>query len=295
MKESVSASSAHRRYQEVINQLYRLTYDKLSVAGLIILGAIVIIAIFAPFLTPYANQIGPYTNFPQHFIPPSGAHWFGTDDVGKDVFTQVIFGFRISLMIAVIVLTVSAPIGIVLGLVAGYYEKWLGALIQRITEIFLALPALIFALVIAAILGPNLQDVIVALISLWWNWYARIMYTVTKSLKNKPYVEAARAQGAGSLRIMFREILPNTASILTTKVMLDLGFVILVESAMGFLGIGAQPPTPDLGVLVASGLPYLGTHWWICLFPCLALTVLVLAFNLIGIGLRDLFDVKVIY
>jgi len=152
MKESVSASSAHRRYQEVINQLYRLTYDKLSVAGLIILGAIVIIAIFAPFLTPYANQIGPYTNFPQHFIPPSGAHWFGTDDVGKDVFTQVIFGFRISLMIAVIVLTVSAPIGIVLGLVAGYYEKWLGALIQRITEIFLALPALIFALVIAAIL-----------------------------------------------------------------------------------------------------------------------------------------------
>lgn len=295
MKDNATKPPARERYQEAINQLYRLTYDKLSVAGLVILGAIVIIAIFAPFLTPYANQIGPFTDFPHEYLPPSAAHWFGTDNVGKDVFTQVIFGFRISLSIALVVLAVSVPIGVVLGLVAGYYEKWLGALIQRITEIFLALPALIFALVIAAVLGPNLTDVILALISLWWNWYARIMYTVTKSLKNEPYVEAAKVQGAGPLRIMFREILPNATSTLSTKIMLDLGFVILIESAMGFLGIGAQPPTPDLGVLVASGLPYLGTYWWICLFPSLALTVLVLAFNLIGIGIRDLFDVKVIY
>ena len=286
--------SGRERYLELGNQLRRLTYDPLAIAGIVILIGIVFCAIFAPFLTPYANQVGPYTNFAQEYLPPSSVHWFGTDNVGKDIFTQVLFGFRISLSIAIIVLVVSVPIGVVLGLIAGYYEGWVGAVIQRITEIFLALPALIFALVIAAILGPNLQDVIIALISLWWNWYARIMYTVTKSLKNRPYVEAARVQGAGPLRIIFREILPNATSTLTAKMMLDLGFIILIESAMGFLGIGAQPPTPDLGVMVASGLPYLATYWWIPLFPSLALTVLVLSFNLIGIGIRDLFDVKVI-
>jgi peptide/nickel transport system permease protein len=291
---STRSPSGRERFQELLSQLYRLTYDPLAIAGLVILGGIVLVAIFAPFLTPYANQVGPYTNFAQEYLPPSATHWFGTDNVGKDIFTQVLFGFRISLSIALIVLIVSVPIGVVLGLVAGYYEGWAGATIQRVTEIFLALPALIFALVIAAILGPNLQDVIVALISLWWNWYARIMYTVTKSLKNQPYVEAARVQGAGPLRIMFREILPNATSTLTSKMMLDLGFIILIESAMGFLGIGAQPPTPDLGVMVASGLPYLGTYYWISLFPSLALTILVLSFNLIGIGIRDLFDVKVV-
>jgi len=290
----VTKPSNRERFKELTNQLYRLTYDPLAIGGLVILAGIVFVAIFAPFLTPYANQVGPYTNFAAEYMRPSWAHWFGTDNVGKDIFTQVIFGFRISLSIALIVLVASAPIGIVLGLVAGYYEGWVGALIQRVTEIFLSLPALIFALVIAAILGPNLQDVIIALISLWWNWYARIMYTVTKSLKNRPYVEAAKVQGARPLRIMFREILPNATSTLTSKMMLDLGFIILIESAMGFLGIGAQPPTPDLGVMVASGLPYLATYWWISLFPSLALTVLILSFNLIGIGIRDLFDVKVV-
>ncbi|MDG6996100.1 MAG: ABC transporter permease [Nitrososphaerota archaeon] len=277
-----------------MNQLYRLTYDPLTIVGLCILGAIIIVAVFAPHLTPYASQVGPYTNFSSEFLPPSATHLFGTDNVGKDVFTQVIFGFRISLFVATVVLIASVPIGIVLGLIAGYYGGWMESVIQRVTEIFLALPALIFALVIAAILGPSLQDVIIALISLWWNWYARLMYTVTKSLKTQPYIQSAKAQGAGSLRIMFREILPNATSTLTAKMMIDLGVIILIESAMGFLGIGAQPPTPDLGVMVAEGLPYLATYWWISIFPSLALTLLVLSFNLIGIGIRDLFDVKVI-
>ncbi len=215
--------SNRERFQELTNQLYRLTYDPLAIGGLVILAGIIFVAIFAPFLTPYANQVGPYTNFGAEYLPPSATHWFGTDNIGKDIFTQIIFGFRISLSIALIVLIVSVPIGVVLGLVAGYYEGWIGALIQRVTEIFLALPALIFALVIAAVLGPNLKDVIIALISLWWNWYARIMYTVTKSLKNQPYVEAARVQGAGPLRIIFREILPNATSTLTSKMMLDSG------------------------------------------------------------------------
>lgn len=280
--------------KELRRQLRRLTYDPLTVFGLSILAIIIFLAIFAPLLTPYANQVGPYTDFSHDYLPPTLSHPFGTDNVGKDVYTQVIFGFRISLFVAVLVLVGSVPFGVVLGVVAGYYGGWVENVIQRVTDVFLALPALIFALVIAGILGPSLQDVIVALVSIWWNWYARIMFTLTKSLKNQPYVEAAKVQGAGSLRIMFREILPNATSTLAVKMTLDLGFIILIQSGMGFLGIGARPPTPDLGVMVAAGTAYLGTAWWISLFPSLALSFLILSFNLIGNGVRDLFDVKVV-
>lgn len=290
----MKASSKSGRWQEARAGLYRLTYDPLAIAGMIMLAAVVIIAIFAPYLTRYANEIGPYTNFAAANKPPSFSHWFGTDDIGKDVFAQVIFGFRISLLVSITVLVASVPIGVILGLLAGYYGGWIESVIQRATDVFLALPALVFALVISAILGPSLKDVIFALVAIWWVWYARIVYSLTRALKSQPYVEAAHVQGASSLRIMLVEILPNTASTLTVKMMLDMGFIILVESGMGFLGIGVQPPTPDLGVMVSTGFPYLGTYWWISLFPCGALAFLILAFNLIGIGLRDLFDVKVV-
>jgi peptide/nickel transport system permease protein len=273
--------------------LRRLFSDPLTTVGFVILAVIVFVAVFARFVTPYPNEVGPYTNFPQAYLPPSPVHLFGTDNVGRDVFTQVVFGFRISLVVAFVVLLSSAPLGVVLGMLAGYYGGWVETVIQRITEIFLAVPALVFALVISAVLGPSLRDVMLALISVWWNWYARIMYTLTKSLKNQPYVEAARVQGASGFRIMFREILPNSMSTLIVKMTLDLGFIILIEAGMGFLGLGAQPPTPDLGVMVASGLPYLGTAWWISFFPSIALALLIASFNLIGSGLRDLFDVRV--
>jgi peptide/nickel transport system permease protein len=279
---------------ELKRQLRRLTYDPLTILGFVILGAIVFMAVFAPFLTSYANQVGPFTDFTRAYLPPSMKHLFGTDNIGKDVFTQVIFGFRISLMVALVVLVASVPFGIILGLVAGYYGGWVETVLERVIDVFLALPALILALVITGVLGPSLNDVIIALISIWWNWYARIMFTLTKQLKNQPYVEAARVQGAGSLRIMFREILPNATSTLAVKMTLDLGFIILIQSGMGFLGLGARPPTPDLGVMVASGMSYLGTAWWISLFPSLALSFLILSFNLIGNGMRDLFDVKVV-
>ncbi|MDG6921278.1 MAG: ABC transporter permease [Nitrososphaerota archaeon] len=282
------------RWQNFAQSFRRLTYDRMALAGLVMLAAIVALALLAPYITPYPNEAGAYANFGQAFLSPSLSHLFGTDDVGRDVFTRVIFGFRISLFIAVVVLIPSVILGVTLGLVAGYYGGWVEALVERVTDVFLALPALIFALVIAGILGPSLQDVIIALLSLWWNWYARIMFTLTKSLKNQPYVEAARVQGAGAFRIMFREILPNAASTLSAKMMLDAGFIILIEAGMGFLGIGVRPPTPDLGVMVANGSAYIATKWWIPVFPSIALTLLILAFNLIGNGIRDLFDVKVI-
>ena len=290
----MSKAKPSARSREVVRQLRRLTYDHLALAGLIMLGVMVFLAIFAPYLTPYPKEAGAYANFGQGLLPPSWAHPFGTDDVGRDVLTRVIFGFRVSLLIGVVVLLPSALLGVVLGLFAGYFGGWVEALIERVTDVFLALPALIFALVITGILGPSLQDVIIALLAIWWNWYARIMFTLTKSLKTQPYVEAARVQGAGPLRIMFKEILPNATSTLSAKMMLDLGFIILIEAGMGYLGIGVQPPTPDLGQMVAAGSSYLATKPWIPLFPSLALTLLILSFNLIGNGIRDLFDVKVL-
>ncbi len=282
------------RTRELVRQLRRLTYDRLALAGMIMLGAIVLLAIFAPYIAPYPKEAGAYANFGDALRAPSWAHPFGTDDVGRDILTRVLFGFRISLLIGVVVLIPSALLGTVLGLFAGYYGGWVEALIERVTDVFLALPALIFALVITGILGPSLEDVIIALLAIWWNWYARIMFTLTKSLKNQPYVESARVQGAGSLRIMFREILPNATSTLSAKMMLDLGFIILIEAGMGYLGIGVQPPLPDLGQMVAAGASYMATKWWVPLFPSLALTLLILAFNLIANGIRDLFDVKVV-
>ena len=296
LAEQMKANAPRRspRTRELLRQLRRLTHDHLALAGFVMLAAIVFLAVFAPWITPYPKEAGAYTNFGQALLPPSKAHLFGTDDVGRDVLTRTIFGFRISLLIGVVVLLPSALLGVVLGLFAGYYGGWVEALIERVTDVFLALPALIFALVITGILGPSLNDVIIALLAIWWNWYARIMFTLTKSLKNQPYVESARVQGAGSLRIMFREILPNATSTLSAKMMLDLGFIILIEAGMGYLGIGVQPPLPDLGQMVAAGASYLATKWWVPLFPSLALTLLILAFNLIGNGLRDLFDVKVV-
>jgi peptide/nickel transport system permease protein len=282
------------RADELRRQMRRLTYDPLAVVGFAILGAIILVSVFAQWLTPYANQVGAFTDFSHAYLSPSLVHPFGTDNIGKDVLTQVLFGFRISLFVAVVVLAVSAPPGIILGLVVGYYGGWVETVLVRVIDIFLSLPGLVLALVIAGVLGPSLNDVILAIIAIWWTWYARVMYTVTKQLKNQPYVEAAKVQGAGSLRIMFFEILPNATSTLAVKATLDFGFIILIQSGMGFLGLGARPPTPDLGIMVASGMSFAATAWWIPFFPALALSLLIGSFNLIGNGLRDLFDVKVL-
>ena len=231
-------------------------------------------------------------NFRARHLPPSAEYWFGTDNVGRDIFTRVIFGLRISLLLALVVLGIAIPVGTTLGLLAGYFGGWVEIVIMRLTDIALAIPPLVMALAVAAVLSPDLINSMLAIAALWWTWHTRLIYSITRQLRTQEFVEAAETLGASKFHILFREILPNCVSALAVKTSLDCGFVILVGASLSFLGLGIQPPTPDLGTMVASGSAFLPDYWWESVLPGAAILVVALGFNLLGDGLRDLFDVQ---
>ena len=224
--------------------------------------------------------------------PPSSLHWFGTDNVGRDILSRVIFGARVSPVVAVLVLVIACVIGIPLGVVAGYFGGWLDEVIMRVTDIFLAFPPLLLALALAAVLPPSLTSLVIAIAVTWWPWYTRLIRGQAASVAGRPYVESCRALGIPSYRILLRHILPNSVTPLIVQVSLDFGGVILTASALSFLGLGAQDPTPDWGLMVAEGQNYFTTAWWVVTFPGLAILVTAFAFTLLGDGLRDLLDPK---
>jgi peptide/nickel transport system permease protein len=205
----------------------------------------------------------------------------------------VIFGARISLSIGAIVLAIALLIGVTLGLIAGYWLGWWSSLIMRVTDVFLAIPSIVLALAVTAVLKPNLTNAMIAIAFTWWPWYTRLVYGEVLSVKQEVYVEASRSVGASPWRVAFREILPNIWSPVIVKLTLDMGFVILVETGLSFLGLGAQPPTPAWGTMIAEGRIYMPGNWWLATFPGLAIFVTVLGFNLLGDGLRDVFDVQI--
>jgi peptide/nickel transport system permease protein len=210
--------------------------------------------------------------------------------VGRDILSRVFFGFRFSLSMGLIVLSLVVPPGVVLGLVAGYNQgSWIETAIMRITDIFLAVPPLILALAITSVLTPNLFNAMLAVSLMWWPWYTRLVYGLASTLRNEFFVTSAEAIGASKSHILFREILPNCVSPIFTKMSLDMGWVILLGSALSFVGLGVQPPKPGLGTMVADGAKYLPDQWWISMFPALAIVLVVLGFNLLGDGLRDMF------
>ena len=269
---------------------YKFSHNPLSVIGLATVLLIVLLAVFAPFVTPYPEHAGPFTDFANAKQPPSLAHLFGTDVVGRDVFTRTVFGFRFSLTMGAVVLSLVVPPGVLLGLLAGYYHgTWLDTLIMRVTDIFLAVPPLILALAIASVLKPNLFNSMLAVSLMWWPWYTRLVYGLTTQMRNEYFTTSAEIMGASRWHILFREILPNCVSPIFTKMSLDMGWVILIGASLSFVGLGVQPPKPGLGTMVANGSRYLPDLWWIALFPALAIVVIVLGFNLLGDGLRDLF------
>lgn len=280
-------------WKEFLRGWYKFSRNPLSVIGLVFLGMIVLAALLAPYITPYPKHAGPYTNFAESSLSPSLTHPFGTDTIGRDTFTRVIFGYRFSLILALVVLSLSVPPGVLLGLIAGYYEDtWMERIIMRLTDIFLAVPPLILALAIVAILGPNFLNEMMAISLAWWPWYCRLIYSITRSLRPKEFVQEAELLGASVRYILFHEILPNCSGPLLTKMTLDMGFAILVGAALSFIGLGVQPPDPGLGTMVAYGVKQLPANWWMALFPSLAIIVVVLAFNLVGDGLRDVFGVE---
>ena len=271
---------------------FRFSRNPTAVIGAIIVITSVALAMLAPYSTPFPEHVGAVVDFRNRHQPPSAVHWFGTDNVGRDIFTRVIFGLRVSLLLAVVVLGIAIPVGVVLGLLAGYFGGWVEIVIMRVTDIALAIPPLVMALAVAAVLTPSLTNSMLAIALLWWTWHTRLIYSITRQLRTQEFVEAAETLGASRAHILFREILPNCVSAIAVKTSLDAGFVILIGAALSFLGLGIQPPTPDLGTMVASGASFLPDYWWQSVLPGCAILFVALGFNLLGDGLRDLFDVE---
>jgi peptide/nickel transport system permease protein len=270
---------------------YRYSQNRASIVGLVIVTLIFVVTVFAPQVTPYPQHAGVYVNFNEAFQPPGARHWFGTDEVGRDIFTRAIFGYRFSLLLAVVVLGIGVPLGVLLGLVAGYYGGWIESVLMKVTDIVLALPALAMALAVGAVLGSDLGHSMLALAAIWWTWHARLVYGMVRALKNEEYVEASRVMGASDAHIMFREILPNCVPAILVKTALDAAFVTELGAGLSFLGLGVRPPTPALGTMVATGAEYLPTYWWMAVFPSLAILLLIFGLNWLADGLRDVLDV----
>ena len=271
---------------------YRFKSNPLALIGGFIVISVAIAAIFAPYLAPSPESAGSFVDFRNRHAPPSWQNPMGTDNVGRDILSRVIYGYRVSLGLVIGVLGVAVPFGVILGLVAGYFGGWIETIVMRFTDVMLALPPLAMALAITAVLSPNLINAMVAITMLWWTWHTRLIYRIVKSQMNEDYVEAALVAGASHSHILFKELLPNCFSAVAVKISLDAGFVILFGAALSFLGLGVQPPTPDLGTMVATGSEYMPEMWWQAVMPGLAILYAILGFNLLGDGLRDMLDVE---
>lgn len=268
-----------------------LTRNPLSLIGLILVAVVVLSATFADLITPFPAHVGAVVDFANFNQPPHWPNIFGTDLVGRDLFTRVVYAYRISLILGIVVLAIAVPIGVAIGLAAGYLGGWTEYLLMRLTDVFLSVPPLVLAMSIMGLLEPTLTNGMIAVTAMWWPWYTRLVYNIARSEKEEGYVLAAEVIGASKTHIMFREILPNCVPSIITKMTLDFGFVILIASSLSFLGLGVQPPTPDLGSMVAEGAKYLPDSWWLTVFPGLAILVAVFGFNLIGDALREVLGV----
>ena len=261
--------------------------NKLMTVGAAVALMISVLGLLAPLLAPYAPDAALPT---QTLLPPSAVHWFGTDQLGRDVLSRILYGARVSPMIALLVLFLACVVGVPLGIAAGYFRGAIDDVIMRITDVFLAFPALLLALAIAAVLPPSIGSVTFAIAITWWPWYTRLIRGQAASVSGRPYVEGARAAGVSHTRILFRHVLPNSLTPLIVQVSLDVSAVILTVSALSFLGLGAQDPTPDWGLMVSQGQQYFQTQWWLVTFPGIAILLTAVAFNLLGDGLRDVLD-----
>jgi len=281
------------RKEGFLRGLIKLSHNKLSVIGIIYILIAIFCAVFAPWIAPYPEDAYDEVHFDRKFKPPCKDYLMGTDEAGRDVLTRVLYGARISLLLAVVALSIAITIGVPLGMCAAYYRGWIEQLIMRITDVFLSIPVIVAALAISVALSPSLINSMLALGFVWWRSWCRVSYGETLSINQENYVVASRALGVSDAHILFREILPNMSSTLLVKMTIDAGYCILTGTAISFLGAGANPPTPEWGLMVAYSRHYLPDIWWSSLFPGLAIFATVLSFNLLGDGLRDFFGVEV--
>ncbi|WP_370512395.1 nickel transporter permease [Planomicrobium sp. CPCC 101110] len=273
----------------MVGLVRRITSSPLTLLGLIIVLIILVTAAFAPVIATHSPT---EVDLLSKLEAPSAEHYFGTDEVGRDIFSRIVYGTRISLRIGLLVVAISFPIGTILGAIAGYIGGRVDQFIMRITDIFLSFPGIILAMSIAAALGPSIENVMLALAATWWPWYTRIVRSSVLSIKHSEYIEANRALGANPFRILFKEIVPNAMAPATIQASLDLGFVILSAAGLSFIGLGAQPPSPEWGAMLSNSREILREAWWAATFPGMAILFTVLGFNLLGDGLNDLLDPK---
>lgn len=266
-----------------------LLENPLALIGLGIVLALIAIAVLAPVLTgqsPIAQDLA------GRLRPPSAAHWFGTDELGRDLYTRVLYGARITLTIVGLVVVMVAPVGLLVGTVAGYAGGLLDTVLMRITDVFLAFPRLILALAFVSALGPGIENAIIAIACTAWPPYARVARAETLTIRRSDFISAVRLQGAGPLRIVLGHVVPLCTSSVIVRITLDMAGIILTAAGLGFLGLGAQPPSPEWGAMISSGRKFLLDQWWVATIPGIAIFVVSLGFNLLGDGLRDVLDPK---
>ena len=273
-------------------RLYARTFARNGSAmlGLALVSLFLLTAAIGPWFVPFPEDAAGAVHIERKLQAPGPVHWFGTDEVGNDIFTRVVVGARVTLQIALIVTGVAMLIGVPLGMIAGYVGGWVQEVIMRVTDVFLSVPGLILAIAIVGALGPGIVNAMLALSLVWWPGYVRLVQAKTLSLKNEIYVEAAHSMGAGRMRVVFVHILPNCTSPIIVKASMDMGMAILGAASLGFLGLGAQPPFPEWGAMISVARTYLPDWWWYSFFPGLAIVITVLGFNLLGDGLRDILD-----
>ncbi|ACI57112.1 peptide/nickel transport system permease protein [Rhizobium leguminosarum] len=269
----------------------QFTANRLAVVGLLIIIALLFIAAFANLIATHDPVVGDLRN--ARLLPPGTAEYLlGTDDQGRDIFSRLIYGSRLTLLVIVLVAVISAPIGLIVGTVSGYAGGWVDATLMRITDIFLAFPKLVLALAFVAALGPGIQNAIIAIAITSWPPYARIARAETLTVRRSDYISAVKLMGASPLRIIVRHVMPLCISSLIVRVTLDMAGIILTAAGLGFLGLGAQPPLPEWGAMIASGRRFILDQWWVAAMPGIAILIVSLGFNLLGDGLRDALDPK---
>ena len=282
---SASQATAGRLYLGMLEFLQ----NRLALLGFFIIVALIIIAIFAPLIAPFDPIL---TNLAGRLQPPSMDHFLGTDEMGRDIFSRIVWGSRLTLYVIGLVAIIAAPVGIIVGTISGYYGGFIDTVLMRITDIFLAFPKLILALAFVAALGPGIENAIIAISITSWPPYARIARGETITIRNSDFIKAIQLQGANSFRIITKHIMPLCLSSLVVRVTLDMAGIILTAAGLGFLGLGAQPPSPEWGSMTSSVRAFIIDHWWVITMPGTAIFIVSLAFNLFGDGLREVLDPK---
>lgn len=275
-------------WEEFLRAAYVFRKARLSIVGLAGILLLMFLAVFGQYLVPYPEDAKGVLHLEDRLLPPSRQHLFGTDHVGRDILSRVVLATGLALQTPVIVLTLAGLIGLALGAIAGFVGGFVNELIMRTTDVFLTIPDLMLAIAVAALLGPGIRNAFLALSVAWWPGYCRLMRGQVLAIKDEDYVAAARCMGASTDWIILRHILPNCATEILVKLSLDVGFVLLAAAALGFIGLGAQPPAPEWGAMVSNARRFFPIRWWYSIFPGAAIFVTVFAFNLFGDGIANL-------